>query len=108
MKRVESVIRPFKLFDVTQALSELGVTGITTTDVMISSLNTELRPGVPVDFHLPMSKLEVVVLDHLVGRVIEVIQQVTKTGHMGDDRILVGPVDLAIRVRTGERGDEAL
>ncbi len=103
MKRVETIIRPFKLYDLTQALSELGVTGLTSTDVK------EMRPGVErVLDYLPMSKLEVVAPDHLIGRVIEVIQHVMKTGHTGDDRILVGPVDLAVRLRTGERGVEAL
>jgi nitrogen regulatory protein P-II 1 len=110
VKRVEAIIRPFKLYDVTEALSELGINGLTSTDVTTSSQqNSEMRPGLEGGGEsLPMSKLEIVAPDHLVGRVIEVIQQATKTGKAGDGRILVDPVELAMRVRTGERGEEAL
>jgi nitrogen regulatory protein PII len=110
VKRIVAIVRPFKLYDVTQELSELGVTGLTSTDVTTSGKqSSEMCPGLEGGGEsLPMSKLEIVTPDHLVGRVVEVIQKVTKTGRTGDGRILVEPVELAIRVRTGERGEEAL
>ena len=112
MKKVEAIIKPFKLDEVKQALSEVGVAGLTATEVKgfgRQKGHTELYRGAEyvVDF-LPKVKVEVVVSDQLVGRVVEVIERAAKTGRIGDGKIFVIPVEEVIRIRTGERGDEAL
>lgn len=112
MKKVEAIIKPFKLDEVKQALSEIGVAGLTATEVKgfgRQKGHTELYRGAEyvVDF-LPKVKVEVVVSDQLVGRVVEVIERAAKTGRIGDGKIFVVPVEEVIRIRTGERGDEAL
>ncbi|HVI76441.1 MAG: P-II family nitrogen regulator [Anaeromyxobacteraceae bacterium] len=112
MKKVEAIIKPFKLDEVKQALSEVGVAGLTATEVKgfgRQKGHTELYRGAEyvVDF-LPKVKVEVVVSDQLVGRVVEVIERAAKTGRIGDGKIFVVPVEEVIRIRTGERGDEAL
>jgi nitrogen regulatory protein P-II 1 len=112
VKKVEAIIKPFKLDEVKQALSEVGVAGLTATEVKgfgRQKGHTELYRGAEyvVDF-LPKVKVEVVVSDQLVGRVVEVIERAAKTGRIGDGKIFVVPVDEVIRIRTGERGDEAL
>ncbi|ABS28575.1 MULTISPECIES: P-II family nitrogen regulator [Anaeromyxobacter] len=112
MKKVEAIIKPFKLDEVKQALSEVGVAGLTATEVKgfgRQKGHTELYRGAEyvVDF-LPKVKVEVVVSDQLVGRVVEVIERAAKTGRIGDGKIFVLPVEEVIRIRTGERGDEAL
>ncbi len=112
MKKVEAIIKPFKLDEVKQALSEVGVAGLTATEVKgfgRQKGHTELYRGAEyvVDF-LPKVKVEVVVSDQLVGRVVEVIERAAKTGRIGDGKIFVVPVDEVIRIRTGERGEEAL
>ncbi|HTN52048.1 MAG TPA: P-II family nitrogen regulator [Anaeromyxobacter sp.] len=112
MKKVEAIIKPFKLDEVKQALSEVGVAGLTATEVKgfgRQKGHTELYRGAEyvVDF-LPKVKVEVVVSDNLVGRVVEVIERAAKTGRIGDGKIFVVPVEEVIRIRTGERGDEAL
>ncbi len=112
MKKVEAIIKPFKLDEVKQALSEVGVAGLTATEVKgfgRQKGHTELYRGAEyvVDF-LPKVKVEVVVSDQLVGRVVEAIERAAKTGRIGDGKIFVVPIDEVIRIRTGERGDEAL
>ncbi|GEJ55321.1 P-II family nitrogen regulator [Anaeromyxobacter diazotrophicus] len=112
MKKVEAVIKPFKLDEVKQALTELGVAGLTATEVKgfgRQKGHTELYRGAEyvVDF-LPKVKVEVVVPDQLVGRLVETIERVSKTGRIGDGKIFITPVEEAIRIRTGERGEEAL
>ena len=112
MKKVEAIIKPFKLDEVKGALSQLGVTGLTATEVKgfgRQKGHTELYRGAEyvVDF-LPKVKVEVVVADSVVGRVVEVIERAAKTGRIGDGKIFVVPVEEAVRIRTGERGEEAL
>ena len=112
MKKVEAIIKPFKLDEVKQALTEVGVAGLTATEVKgfgRQKGHTELYRGAEyvVDF-LPKVKIEVVVADALAGRVVEVIERAAKTGRIGDGKIFVVPVEEVIRIRTGERGDEAL
>ncbi len=112
MKKVEAIIKPFKLDEVKQALSDVGVAGLTAPEVKgfgRQKGHTELYRGAEyvVDF-LPKVKVEVVVSDQLVGRVVEAIERAAKTGRIGDGKIFVVPIDEVIRIRTGERGDEAL
>ena len=112
MKKVEAIIKPFKLDEVKQALSEVGVAGLTATEVKgfgRQKGHTELYRGAEyvVDF-LPKVKVEVVVSDQIVGRVVEAIERAAKTGRIGDGKIFVVPIEEVIRIRTGERGDEAL
>ena len=112
MKKVEAIIKPFKLDEVKQALSEVGVAGLTATEVKgfgRQKGHTELYRGAEyvVDF-LPKVKVEVVVSDQLVGRVVEVIERAAKTGRIGDGKIFVVPVEEAVRIRTGERGEDAI
>jgi nitrogen regulatory protein P-II 1 len=112
VKKVEAIIKPFKLDEVKQALSEIGVAGLTATEVKgfgRQKGHTELYRGAEyvVDF-LPKVKVEVVVADALVVKVVEAIERAAKTGRIGDGKIFVLPVDEVIRIRTGERGEEAL
>ena len=112
MKKVEAYIKPFKLDDVKAALMELGVRGMSVTEVRgfgRQKGHTELYRGseYKVDF-LPKTKLEIVIPDELVERVIEMIQKVAKTGQVGDGKIFILPVEDAVRIRTGESGDGAL
>ena len=112
MKKIEAVIKPFKLDEVKEALNDIGVQGITVSEVKGFSRqkgHTELYRGAEyvVDF-LPKVKVEVVVSDALVGKVVEAIERAAKTGRIGDGKIFVLPVDEVIRIRTGERGEEAL
>jgi nitrogen regulatory protein P-II 1 len=112
MKKIDAIIKPFKLDEVKQALSEIGVAGLTATEVKgfgRQKGHTELYRGAEyvVDF-LPKVKVEVVVSDALVTKVVEVIERAAKTGRIGDGKIFVVPVDEVIRIRTGERGEDAL
>ena len=112
MKKIEAYIRPFKLDDVKSALMELGIKGMSVSEVKgfgRQKGHTELYRGSEyhVDF-LPKSKLEVVVSDEQVDDAIDVIVKVAKTGSVGDGKIFVLPVEDAIRIRTGESGDSAL
>jgi nitrogen regulatory protein P-II 2 len=112
MKLVTAIIKPFKLDDVREALSEIGVQGITVTEVKgfgRQKGHTELYRGAEyvVDF-LPKVKLEAAVNDDLVERVIEVISKAANTGKIGDGKIFVFELLEAIRIRTGETGPEAL
>ena len=112
MKMVMAIIKPFKLDEVREALAEVGVQGITVTEVKgfgRQKGHTELYRGAEyvVDF-LPKVKLELVVEDGVVERAVEAIQQAAKTDRIGDGKIFVSEVLDAIRIRTGERGTDAL
>ena len=112
MKKIEAVIKPFKLDDVKDALHEVGVSGITVTEVKgfgRQKGHTELYRGAEyvIDF-LPKVKVEVVVEDVLVEYVIQAITQAARTGRIGDGKIFVLPIDEAVRIRTGDRGADAI
>ena len=112
MKLVMAIIKPFKLDEVRQALTELGLQGMTVTEVKgygRQKGHTEIYRGAEyaVNF-LPKIKIEVVVPDHFVDKVAEVVAGAAKTGNIGDGKIFVSPVETAIRIRTGERDQSAL
>ena len=112
MKMVTAVIKPFKLEEVREALSTLGVQGITVTEVKgfgRQKGHTELYRGAEyvVDY-LPKVKVEAAVSGDLVERVIEVIEGAARTGKIGDGKIFVTPIEQVVRIRTGETGSEAL
>ncbi|MHB1280808.1 MAG: P-II family nitrogen regulator [Acidithiobacillus sp.] len=112
MKKIEAIIKPFKLDDVREALQELGLAGMTVTEVKgfgRQKGHTELYRGAEyvVDF-LPKLKLEVVVSDDMADRAIQVIEQAARTGKIGDGKIFVSAVERVIRIRTGEEGEEAV
>jgi nitrogen regulatory protein P-II 2 len=112
MKLIKAIIKPFKLDDVREALSEVGVQGITVSEVKgfgRQKGHTELYRGAEyrVDF-LPKAKLETVVSDDAVESVVNAIRESANTGKIGDGKIFVLPVEQAIRIRTGESDDEAL
>ena len=112
MKKVEAVIKPFKLDEVKEALHEVGIQGITVTEAKgfgRQKGHTELYRGAEyvVDF-LPKVKIEVVMEDSMVERAVEAIQQSAHTGRIGDGKIFVSTIDEAIRIRTGERGGDAI
>ena len=112
MKKIECIIKPFKLEDVKEALSELGVKGMTVSEVKgfgRQKGHTELYRGseYTVDF-LPKVKIEVVVPDDLVEKAVEAVGNAAKTGKIGDGKIFVFPLEQVIRIRTGETGNAAL
>lgn len=112
MKLVSAIIKPFKLDDVREALSEIGVQGITVTEVKgfgRQKGHTELYRGAEyvVDF-LPKVKVEVGISDELLDRAIESISKAANTGKIGDGKIFVTPLEQAIRIRTGETGNDAI
>ncbi len=112
MKKIEAIIKPFKLEEVKDALSELGVEGMTVTEVKgfgRQKGHTEIYRGseYTVDF-LPKVKLEVVLPDDRVEAAVAAIVKAAKTGKIGDGKVFVSPVDEAIRIRTDERGDKAV
>ena len=112
MKMVTAIVKPFKLDEVREALSAIGVQGVTVTEVKgfgRQKGHTELYRGAEyvVDF-LPKVKIEAAVDDALVERVIEAIETAARTGKIGDGKIFVSTIDEAIRIRTGERGAEAI
>jgi nitrogen regulatory protein P-II 1 len=112
MKKIEAIIKPFKLDEVKEGLQEVGIQGITVTEAKgfgRQKGHTELYRGAEyvVDF-LPKVKLEVVLEDELADRALEAIQNAAKTGRIGDGKIFISNVEEAIRIRTGERGNEAL
>lgn len=112
MKKIEAIIKPFKLDEVKEALHEVGIKGITVTEAKgfgRQKGHTELYRGAEyvVDF-LPKVKIEVVMDDALVERAVEAIQQAAHTGRIGDGKIFVTPVEEVIRIRTGERGPDAI
>ena len=112
MKMVTAIIKPFKLDDVRQSLSDIGVQGVTVTEVKgfgRQKAHTELYRGAEyvVDF-LPKMKLELAIDDGLLDQVIEAITSKANTGKIGDGKIFVTDIEQAIRIRTGESGPEAL
>jgi nitrogen regulatory protein P-II 1 len=112
MKKIEAIIKPFKLDEVKEALHEVGIKGITVTEAKgfgRQKGHTELYRGAEyvVDF-LPKVKIEVVMEEALVERAVEAIQQAAHTGRIGDGKIFVTTIDEAIRIRTGERGPDAI
>jgi nitrogen regulatory protein PII len=112
MKKIEAIIRPFRIDDVREALAEIGVRGLTLTEVKgygRQKGHTELYRGseYQIDF-LPKMKIEVVVSDKMADKVIDTIIKAAKTGQVGDGKIFVHPVEDVIRVRTGESGEDAL
>ena len=112
MKKIEAIIKPFKLDDVREALSEAGVTGLTVTEVKgfgRQKGHTELYRGAEyvIDF-LPKVKIEVIVPDNQVDRCVEAIMGAARTGKIGDGKIFVYPAEQVVRIRTGEQGEEAV
>jgi nitrogen regulatory protein P-II 1 len=112
MKKIEAIIKPFKLDEVKNALTKIGVQGMTVTEVkgfgrqkghMESYRGTEYS----IDF-LPKSKIELIITDELVNQVVETIERAAKTGKIGDGKIFLSPVEEVIRIRTGERGRDAI
>jgi len=112
MKKVEAIIKPFKLDEVKEGLNEVGIQGITVSEVKgfgRQKGHTELYRGAEyvVDF-IPKIKMEVIVADDMAAKVVEVIEESAKTGRIGDGKIFVTTVEEVIRIRTGERGEDAL
>ena len=112
MKKIEAIIKPFKLDEVKEALTEVGILGLTVTEVKgfgRQKGHTELYRGAEyvVDF-LPKIKIEVVLVDVMVPRALEAIERAAKTGRIGDGKIFVTTVEEVVRIRTGERGESAL
>lgn len=112
MKKIEAIIKPFKLDDIREALTDLGVTGMTVTEVKgfgRQKGHTELYRGAEymVDF-LPKAKVEVIVESELVDKCVEIIIDVARTGKIGDGKIFVTNVERVVRIRTGEESSEAI
>ncbi|MBZ0069554.1 MAG: P-II family nitrogen regulator [Thiobacillus sp.] len=112
MKKIEAVIKPFKLDEVREALSDIGVTGLTVTEVKgfgRQKGHTELYRGAEyvVDF-LPKVKLEIVIADSLLDRALETIVNAARTGKIGDGKIFVSDMEQVVRIRTGESGESAI
>ena len=112
MKKVEAIIKPFKLDEVKEALAEVGVQGITITEVKgfgRTGGKKEVYRGsaYQVDF-VPKVKIEIIVKDDMVHQVIEAVAAAAKTGRIGDGKIFVLPVDEVLRIRTGEKGEDAI
>ncbi len=112
MKKIEAIIKPFKLDEVKDALNEIGIQGMTVTEVKgfgRQKGHTELYRGAEyiVDF-IPKIKLEIVTADKLAAQVVSTIEKVAKTGKIGDGKIFVSSVEEVIRIRTGEQGETAV
>jgi nitrogen regulatory protein P-II 1 len=112
MKKIEAIIKPFKLDEVKEALNEIGIKGITVSEVKgfgRQKGHTELYRGTEyvVDF-LPKIKMEIVVKEDMVAKVVETIVNAARTGRIGDGKVFVMSVDDAVRIRTGESGEEAI
>jgi nitrogen regulatory protein P-II 1 len=112
MKKIEAIIKPFKLDEVKEALASIGVQGLTTSEVKgfgRQKGHTELYRGAEyvVDF-LPKVKLEIIVDDEMAATVVETIQRSARSGRIGDGKIFVLPLEEVVRIRTGERGPNAL
>lgn len=112
MKKVEAIVKPFKLEDIKEALSEIGIQGMTVTEVKgfgRQKGHTEIYRGseYTVDF-LPKVKLEIVVDDEQVEGVIDKIVSTANTGKIGDGKVFVSPIEEAVRIRTGEKGPDAV
>jgi nitrogen regulatory protein P-II 1 len=112
MKKIEAIIKPFKLDEVKTALTKIGIQGMTVTEVKgfgRQKGHTESYRGTEyaIDF-LPKTKLELIVVDDLVPQVVQTIERGAKTGKIGDGKIFVSSVDEVVRIRTGERGKDAI
>jgi nitrogen regulatory protein P-II 1 len=112
MKKIEAIIKPFKLDEVKNALTKIGIHGMTMTEVVgfgRQKGHTETYRGTEykTDF-LPKSKIEIIVTDELASQVIETLLSVAKTGKIGDGKIFLSSIEEVIRIRTGERGKEAI
>jgi len=112
MKKIEAIIKPFKMDDVKEALNEIGVQGMTITEVKgygRQKGHKEIYRGAEyiVDF-VPKIKLEIVVSEDLAESVVETIQKSAHTGKLGDGKIFIVPIEQAVRVRTGEKGQDAI
>ena len=112
MKKIEAIIKPFKLDEVKNALTKIGVQGMTVTEVkgfgrQKGHTGSYRGTEYAIDF-LPKSKIEIIVIDDLVTQVIETIERAAKTGKIGDGKIFLFPVEEVIRIRTGERGKDAM
>ena len=112
MKKIETIIKPHKLDEVKQALTRIGVQGMTVIEVKgfgRQKGHTEVYRGAEykIDF-LPKSKIELITVDEMVPQVIETIERAAKTGKIGDGKIFISPVEEVIRIRTGERGRDAI
>jgi len=112
MKKIEAIIKPFKLDEVKNALTKIGVQGMTVCEVKgfgRQKGHTESYRGTEyaIDF-LPKSKIELIIPDELVNQVIEAIERAAKTGKIGDGKIFLSPMEEVIRIRTGERGRDAI
>jgi len=112
MKLIEAIIKPFKLDEVKDALNEIGIEGITVSEVKgfgRQKGHTELYRGAEyvVDF-IPKVKIEIVIADDLVAKVVDTIENTAKTGRIGDGKIFIIPLDEAVRIRTGEKGNDAI
>jgi len=112
MKKVEAIIKPFRLDDVREALSEMGITGMTATEVKgfgRQKGHTELYRGAEyvIDF-LPKVKIEVVIAESMVDQCIEAITNAARTGKIGDGKIFVSSIERTVRIRTGEEGEDAI
>lgn len=112
MKKIEAIIKPFKLDDVREALQEIGITGMTSTEVKgfgRQKGHTELYRGAEyvIDF-LPKVKLDIVIAEADVDRCVEAIIQAAKTGKIGDGKIFISPIERIVRIRTGEEDQDAI
>jgi nitrogen regulatory protein PII len=112
MKKIDAIIKPFKLEDVKEALAALGVEGMTVSEVKgfgRQKGHTEIYRGseYTVDF-LPKMKVEVVLADHMVSQAVEAIVKAAKTGKIGDGKVFVSPIDNVVRIRTEETGEHAV
>jgi len=112
MRKVEAIIKPFKLDEVKEALNEIGIQRITVSEVKgfgRQKGHTELYRGAEyvVDF-IPKIKMEIIVSDEVVAQVVDAIAESAKTGRIGDGKIFVTPIDEVVRIRTGERGEDAI
>ncbi len=112
MKKIEAIIKPFKLEEVKDALTEIGIQGLTVSEVKgfgRQKGHTELYRGAEyvVDF-IPKVKIEVIVTDDIAEKVVETIVNVARTGRIGDGKIFIIPIEDTIRIRTGERGKNAI
>jgi nitrogen regulatory protein P-II 1 len=112
LKKIEAIIKPFKLDDVKRALNDVGIEGITVFEVNgfgRQKGHTEWYRGSEsvVDF-IPKIKLEIIVSDEIVAKVVKAIEQAAKTGRVGDGKIFVSPIEDVLRIRTGEKGEDAV
>ncbi len=112
MKKIEAIVKPFKMEDVKEALAEIGIEGMTVSEVKgfgRQKGHTEIYRGTEytVDF-LPKVKFEIVLKDDLVARAVDTIVSAAKTGKIGDGKVFVIPIEDAVRIRTDERGEEAV